>query len=141
MALAWTSSDVAERALRTCHPLPTSLFGCANAWNVTLAIRQARTISADWQRTASNPTYHGGIPLPDGDNCVNDPAVLDALKRAMDYWFAHDYTNETRIAFGGLSQCPCGTPGLWNSNWNSNAGVIPLLPDYQSRARPDVQNL
>jgi len=31
MALAWTSSDIAERTLRTCRPsLPTPLFGCAN---------------------------------------------------------------------------------------------------------------
>ena len=56
--------------------------------------------------------YHGGIPLPDGDDYVDDPAVYDALKRAMDYWFAHGYTNEACIEFGGLSQCPCGTPGL-----------------------------
>jgi hypothetical protein len=64
--------------------------------------------------------YHGGIPIPDGDQYVNDPTVLDALKRAMGYWFANDYTNDACLEWGGLSQCPCGTPGFWNTNWYSN---------------------
>ena len=68
--------------------------------------------------------YHGGIPIPDGDEYVNDPTVLDALKRAMDYWFANDYTNDACLEWGGQSQCPCGTPGLWNTNWFSNVSSI-----------------
>lgn len=67
--------------------------------------------------------YHGGIPIADGDEYVNDPTVLDALKRAMDYWFAHDYTNDACLDQGGLSQCPCGTSGLWNTNWFSNVSL------------------
>ena len=69
--------------------------------------------------------------MPDGDDYANDPTVLDALKRAMDYWFAHDYTNDACLDQGGLSTCPCGTPGLWNTNWYSNVGVITPLPDYE----------
>ena len=76
--------------------------------------------------------YRGGIPIPDGDKYVMDPGVLDALKRAMDYWFAHDYTNDACLEYGGLSQCPCGTPGLWNTNWYSNVGpILPFVPDYE----------
>jgi len=76
--------------------------------------------------------YHGGIPIPDGDGYVKSPTVLDALKRAMDYWFARDYTNEACLEYGGQSQCPCGTPGLWNTNWYSNVSItLPSLPDYE----------
>lgn len=67
--------------------------------------------------------YHGGIPIPDGDEYVNDPTVLDALKRAIDYWFANDYTNDACLDSGGLSLCPCGTPGFWNTNWFSNVSA------------------
>ena len=75
--------------------------------------------------------YHGGIPIPDGDKYVNDPTVLDALQKAMDYWFANDYTNDDCLDLGGLSQCPCGTPGLWNTNWFSNVGTIPSFLSYE----------
>ena len=77
--------------------------------------------------------YHGGIPIPDGDKYAMDPGVLDALKRAMDYWFAHDYSNDACLEYGGGSQCPCGTPGLWNTNWYSNVSLtFPFIPDYES---------
>jgi len=77
--------------------------------------------------------YHGGIPIPDGDAYVNDPTVLDALGRAMDYWFTNDYTNDACLEYGGLAQCPCGTPGLWNTNWFSNVSSTPsLIPSYNS---------
>ncbi|KAF9648628.1 polysaccharide lyase family 8 protein [Thelephora ganbajun] len=79
-----------------------------------------------WSRILTMASaYHGGIPIPDGDKYVKDPVVLDALGRAMDYWFAHDYTNDACLEYGGHSQCPCGTPGLWNTNWYSNIILIP----------------
>lgn len=52
MALAWTLSDIVERALGTCRPLPTPP---PSVQIVILEIHQARAISTDWQQTASNP--------------------------------------------------------------------------------------
>ena len=72
--------------------------------------------------------YHGGIPIPDGNKYAKDPSVLGALKRAMDYWFANDFTNDACLDYGGKSQCPCGTPGLWNTNWYSNVSPVPSSP-------------
>ena len=80
--------------------------------------------------------YHGGIPIPDGDKYVMDPGVLDALKRAMDYWFANDYTNDACLEYGGQSPCPCGTPGLWNTNWYSNVSLsFTFIPGYEGLIR------
>lgn len=45
----------------------------------------------------------------------------------MDYWFANDYTNMDCIGQGGTDACPCGTPGLWNSNWYDQVILIPQL--------------
>ena len=69
--------------------------------------------------------YHGGIPISDGSEYAKDPSVLDAIKKAMDYWFANDFTNDACLDYGGESQCPCGTPGLWNTNWYSNVSPVP----------------
>ncbi|QRV76810.1 polysaccharide lyase family 8 protein [Ceratobasidium sp. AG-Ba] len=74
--------------------------------------------------------YHGGV---DGaDQYVKNPDVRAAISRAMEYWFANDFStigNGACMDSGGVQGglCPCGTPGLWNTNWFSNVILIPGL--------------
>jgi hypothetical protein len=61
--------------------------------------------------------YRGNIP-----EYTNNPQLRSAIRRAMEYWFANDYST---IGDGSCmdrkflpnSKCPCGTPGLWGPNW------------------------
>jgi hypothetical protein len=46
--------------------------------------------------------------------------LLQAIGRAMDFWFANDFTNPSCLDSGGTPACPCGTPGFWNTNWFSS---------------------
>ncbi|KAI8996894.1 chondroitin AC/alginate lyase [Pilobolus umbonatus] len=54
---------------------------------------------------------------------------LPAISAGMDYWFQNDYTPDTCLDEGGLtnSTCPCGTPGLWNTNWFGQMILLPRL--------------
>ncbi|KDN46035.1 hypothetical protein RSAG8_04542, partial [Rhizoctonia solani AG-8 WAC10335] len=74
--------------------------------------------------------YHGGVNGTEQD--ARSPAIRAALSRSMEYWFANDFgtvANGACLDRGGVSgeQCPCGTPGLWNSNWFSNVILVPTL--------------
>ncbi|KAL5637688.1 hypothetical protein ACGC1H_002078 [Rhizoctonia solani] len=58
------------------------------------------------------------------------PELLSAIRLAMGYWFANDYST---IGDGSCmdrefypdNHCPCGTPGLWGPNWFSNVNQVP----------------
>ena len=65
--------------------------------------------------------WHGGIA--NDTEYTNSSALLDAISRAMDFWFMNDLTNPACLDQGGLPACPCGTPGFWNTNWFSNVSV------------------
>ncbi|KAF8680230.1 Polysaccharide lyase family 8, N terminal alpha-helical domain [Rhizoctonia solani] len=72
--------------------------------------------------------YHGGVN--GAEQYVKNPTVRDALSRAMGYWFANDFgtvANGACLDRGGqpAEECPCGTPGLWNTNWYSNVILVP----------------
>ncbi|CAE6423852.1 unnamed protein product [Rhizoctonia solani] len=74
--------------------------------------------------------YHGGVNGTEQD--AQNPAIRAALSRSIEYWFANDFgtvANGACLDRGGVSgeQCPCGTPGLWNSNWFSNVILVPTL--------------
>jgi hypothetical protein len=45
--------------------------------------------------------------------------LLPNILIGLDHWFSRDYTQDACLDQGGLtnSTCPCGTPGLWNTNW------------------------
>lgn len=60
--------------------------------------------------------WHGGVPETGGDKYVGDASLLAAISRAMSYWFTNDFTVHDCLELGGTGSCPCGTPGLWNSN-------------------------
>ncbi|KAI0348044.1 polysaccharide lyase family 8 protein [Trametopsis cervina] len=69
--------------------------------------------------------WHGG--LTGANQFVKDPTLLSAIQRAADWWFANDFTDDACLDSGGTASCPCGTPGLWNTNWFSNIILIPNL--------------
>ena len=74
--------------------------------------------------------WHGG--LAESVGFVDNETLRNAISLAMGYWFSNDFTDPTCLDSGGLSGCPCGTPGLWNSNWFSNVSLC--LANHCSRA-------
>lgn len=63
--------------------------------------------------------WHGGISASGNSNAgvyVKNATTLDAISRGMDYWFNNLYNLTDCIDLGGLPQCPCDTPGFWNTN-------------------------
>lgn len=62
--------------------------------------------------------YNGG--LEGAGQFVKSSSLRAKITLAMDYWFSNDFTNIACLDSGGLSSCPCGTPGFWNPNWFSN---------------------
>ena len=81
--------------------------------------RVVETLAAAW---------HGG--LTGADQYVNNSDVLSAASRAMDWWFANDFTEPDCLTDGGKGNCPCGTPGMWNPNWFSD--VRCLSPSFKT---------
>ncbi|QRV91626.1 polysaccharide lyase family 8 protein [Ceratobasidium sp. AG-Ba] len=74
--------------------------------------------------------YHGGVR--GAEQYVKSPELRSAISKAMEYWFANDLStigNGACMDGGGIDgdQCPCGTPGLWNTNWFSNVILIPRI--------------
>ncbi|VDC01511.1 unnamed protein product [Peniophora sp. CBMAI 1063] len=80
-----------------------------------------------WERIVTlTAAWHGG--LPSSDQWVADQDLASGFLSAMDWWFANDFNNTDCLDFGGnvkKGDCACGTPGLWNQNWYSNAILIP----------------
>ena len=65
--------------------------------------------------------WHGG--LTGADEFVGSISLLDAISRGMDWWFSNDFAEYDCLYNGGKGNCPCGTPGMWNTNWFSNVSV------------------
>lgn len=81
---------------------------------------------AHWQRLVTmGAAWHGG--LSGAEQWVQDPTLLGDIHLAMDWWFENDFQNPSCLDSGGTDACPCGTPGLWNTNWFSNIILIPNL--------------
>ncbi|EGO20045.1 polysaccharide lyase family 8 protein [Serpula lacrymans var. lacrymans S7.9] len=77
-----------------------------------------------WSRIVTfAAAWHGG--LKDASQYAQNSSLRTAISSAMGYWFSHDFTNPACLDSGGTSTCPCGTPGLWNTNWFSNIIGIP----------------
>ncbi|KAF7724250.1 hypothetical protein EC973_001206 [Apophysomyces ossiformis] len=51
------------------------------------------------------------------------------ISQAMNYWFDNDYDSEDCVERAGKDDgnCPCETPGLWNTNWFDQAIAMPKL--------------
>ncbi|KAI0639372.1 galactose mutarotase-like protein [Trametes polyzona] len=80
-----------------------------------------------WSRIVNMAAaWHGGVENGSTE-FVNSSSLLDAIHRAMDYWFSNDFKVPDCLDSGGLPSCPCGTPGFWNTNWFANMIGTPEL--------------
>ncbi|KDQ15588.1 polysaccharide lyase family 8 protein [Botryobasidium botryosum FD-172 SS1] len=78
-----------------------------------------------WSRVvALAAAYHGGL-TNSSNSYVNSTTVRSSIDSAMDWWFGNDYEGVGCQEDGGTSKCPCGTPGMWNTNWFSNLILVP----------------
>ncbi|KAG8921081.1 hypothetical protein FRC01_000423 [Tulasnella sp. 417] len=77
--------------------------------------------------------YTGALPKPEDTsalqwkNYVGNKEIKQVLDKAMNWWFDRDYEVGACVDQGGTAKCPCGTEGLWNTNWYSNVILIPRL--------------
>ncbi|KAI0043192.1 polysaccharide lyase family 8 protein [Auriscalpium vulgare] len=77
-----------------------------------------------WSRiTTFSAAWHGG--LKNAAQWVQNTQLRAAIALAMGFWFDNDFTDPGCLDSGGTDVCPCGTPGLWNTNWFSNIILIP----------------
>ncbi|KAF7339439.1 Polysaccharide lyase family 8 protein [Mycena sanguinolenta] len=66
--------------------------------------------------------WHGG--LAGAEQYVKDPSLRSSISLAMGYCY---YASPACLDSGGTATCPCGTPGLWNTNWFPNIIGTPEL--------------
>ncbi|KAL7285291.1 hypothetical protein ACG7TL_000386 [Trametes sanguinea] len=79
-----------------------------------------------WERILTFASaWHGG--LKNADQFVQSSQVRSAITTAMGFWFSNDFADPSCLDSGGDSACPCGTPGLWNTNWFSNVIGVPTF--------------
>jgi len=77
------------------------------------------TMSAAW---------HGG--LSDAEQWAGNSDLRQAITLAVDFWFSRDFIDPSCLDFGGESECPCGTPGLWNTNWCAASRAMRVYLSY-----------
>lgn len=55
-----------------------------------------------------------------------DKYLLSKIYLALDWWFDRDFTEPDCINAGGQASrnCPCDTPGMWNTNWYGQVSKI-----------------
>ncbi|KAF7307058.1 Polysaccharide lyase family 8 protein [Mycena indigotica] len=85
-------------------------------WPAKTHLDRLSTLAGAWHGALAGATQY-----------AQDPSVLVAAKSAMDYWFANDMTNVACLDQGGSDACPCGSPGLWNTNWYPGIIGIPMV--------------
>ncbi|OJT12944.1 Chondroitinase-AC [Trametes pubescens] len=79
-----------------------------------------------WSRILTfSSAWHGG--LKNAAQFVQSSQVRSAISSAMGFWFSNDFANPSCLDSGGEAACPCGTPGLWNTNWFSNVIGVPTF--------------
>ncbi|KAI7871157.1 chondroitin AC/alginate lyase [Spinellus fusiger] len=57
----------------------------------------------------------------------SNSALLAKISTAMNYWFNNDFKTNDCIDKAGTNKgnCPCGTPGFWNTNWYDQMIAMP----------------
>jgi hypothetical protein len=72
-----------------------------------------------WKRISTfAAAYHGGFK--NALQYAGDPTIREAIGRGMKWWFDNDLQNNDCMDKGGEAECPCDSPGMWNTNWFSN---------------------
>ncbi|KAI0735198.1 polysaccharide lyase family 8 protein [Earliella scabrosa] len=69
--------------------------------------------------------WHGGFR--NAEQWVKSDQVRTAISSAMGFWFENDFPIPACLDSGGEDACPCGTPGLWNTNWFPNTIGVPTF--------------
>ncbi|OAQ80852.1 polysaccharide lyase family 8 [Purpureocillium lilacinum] len=96
------------------------LSGCA-------AQRANWPIQEHWNRVITfAAAWSGANPSIDA-KWKGSEDLMSAISKGLDYWFDNDYKPADCMGNGGNAGCPCGTPGLWNTNWYGQAILIPQL--------------
>lgn len=83
-----------------------------------------------WQRLlVMSAAWHGGLSFGwEGvEQWVGSEELRGAVEKGTQWWFDRDYDGVGCLQDGGTAACPCGTPGMWNTNWYSNVILIPNL--------------
>ncbi|KAG4070345.1 hypothetical protein HA402_006487 [Bradysia odoriphaga] len=59
----------------------------------------------------------------------DDRDLFDKINSGLNWWFDRDFTETDCVNGGGQDHlnCPCGTPGMWNTNWYGQMILIPGL--------------
>lgn len=70
--------------------------------SLTLQFCSSVTIATAWSGKWERAPKH----------VIGNPDVREKIGRAMDWWFANDYSNSDCLDSGGTDLCPCGTPGM-----------------------------
>ncbi|CEJ80059.1 hypothetical protein VHEMI00264 [[Torrubiella] hemipterigena] len=98
------------------------LSGCA-------AQRANWPIQQHWNRLIALSVAWSGVNLEVSTQWKGDAKVMAAISKGLDYWFNNDYKQADCVGDGGDPNkgCPCGTPGLWNTNWYGQTILIPQL--------------
>jgi hypothetical protein len=80
-----------------------------------------------FQSTVANNVCEAAMSISYYTGPSNNTSLFSKIQLAMDYWFNNDYTSDDCIALGGLTNatCPCGTSGLWNTNWYDQVIGVP----------------
>ncbi|KAJ6519860.1 polysaccharide lyase family 8 protein [Mycena sanguinolenta] len=79
-----------------------------------------------WARLSTMAgAWHGG--LAGAEQYVKDPGLRSSISLGAGYWFQNDFADPACLDSGGNAACPCGTPGLWNTNWFPNIIGTPEL--------------
>ncbi|XWW94859.1 hypothetical protein V2A60_002808 [Cordyceps javanica] len=86
-------------------------------------------IQDHWNRIITLAAAWSGTSLIADQKWTNDTKAWEAISNGLDYWFKNDYKPAACMGNGGNAAlgCPCGTPGLWNTNWYGQAILIPQL--------------
>ncbi|KAM3499288.1 hypothetical protein MY10362_007447 [Beauveria mimosiformis] len=86
-------------------------------------------IQEHWNRIITLAAAWSGVSLVADPKWSNSTEAWEAISNGLDYWFKNDYKPAACLGDGGNAAlgCPCGTPGLWNTNWYGQAVLIPQL--------------
>ncbi|OAA69683.1 polysaccharide lyase family 8 protein [Cordyceps fumosorosea ARSEF 2679] len=86
-------------------------------------------IQEHWNRIITLAAAWSGASLVAERKWANSTEAWDVISNGLDYWFKNDYKPPACMGNGGNATlgCPCGTPGLWNTNWYGQAILIPQL--------------
>lgn len=86
-------------------------------------------IQEHWNRIITLASAWSGVNPTVPQKWAHDDNLYKAISKGLDYWFDNDYSPDDCIGYGGSDKhnCPCGTPGLWNSNWYDQSILIPQL--------------